>query len=153
MRKTIKFIIVALVGIGCFTALILYSLGFFEFLPNPISNSSDNNEEEYINEPKEKVLNISLIVDYGNGEIDEWDKFNLTGDTTAFGALNEKCDVDYKDYGWGVFVLEINDVKNSHPNYWFYGVNGKAPSVGSSHYNLNDGDEVSWVYDSGYSAP
>ncbi len=69
---------------------------------------------------------------------------------TNFDALNEWCDVHYSEHGWGVFVTGINDVENKDPNYWFYGVNNEYVSVGSSKYNLADGDTVNWVYGTSY---
>jgi hypothetical protein len=150
MNKIHKFILIGIIGSSCFILLILYSYGGFLSIPGISSTEDDASKDEFVNDPQTFVENITLIVDYGGGNIDKWEDFNLTGDTTAFDALDKWCDVEYDKYGWGVYVQEINGVRNNYPNFWFFGVNGKMAPVGSSNYNLLDGDKVNWVYDETY---
>lgn len=157
MKKKLKYIIIACAGIISFTTLILYSFGYLAFIPGSGMGNSDDDDDDYkddeVNDPLSYVENITLIVDYNDGKIDRWDDFNLSDETTAFDATMKWCDVDYTDYGWGIFVKAINNVENKYPNYWFYGVNGEIAPVGCSAYNLQHGDTVNWVYDEEYSPP
>ena len=154
MKKRIKFVLIGFIGIFCFTFLFLHSLGILSSIPG-LSNINDDDDwkDDYVNEPQSFVENITLIVDYGSGDVDIWEDFNLTGKTTVFDALDKWCEIDYDDYGWSVFILEINGVRNEDPDYWFYGVNDKIAPVGCSKYNLLDGDTINWVYDTSYHPP
>lgn len=127
MDKRLKFFIIAIVGITSFTLLLIVN---FNLYSNPNTP------------PKESVSNINLIVDYKNGTIKVHENFTLdNGKTTAFDALDKWCDVTYIDFGWGIFVTEIDGVSGD----WIYMVNNNPPNVGAPDYPLNDGDEVKWL--------
>ncbi|MFX0135542.1 MAG: DUF4430 domain-containing protein [Candidatus Hodarchaeota archaeon] len=127
MNKKLKFFIIAIIGISSFSLLFLIN---FNLISNPTKPS------------KETVNNITLIVDYKNGTIKVHENFTLDNwKTTAFDALDKWCDINYVDYGWGIFVSEIDGIKGG----WIYLVNNYTPNVGAPDYPLNDGDEVKWL--------
>jgi hypothetical protein len=127
MDKKLKFFIIAIVGISSFSMLMLIN---FILIYNPTEATN------------ESVNNINLIVDYKNGNIKSHENFTLDNwETTAFNALDKWCDIKYIDYGWGIFVSEIDGIRGG----WIYLVNNHAPDVGAPDYQLNDGDEVKWL--------
>jgi hypothetical protein len=124
MKKKIKILIIAIIGISLFSVLLLINFSLYE---SPESLQS--------------VENISLVVDYNNGTIKNKTNFTLdNGRTTAFDALDKWCDVDYEDFGWGIIVRVIDGIDGN----WIYQVNGYGPGVGASVYPLQDGDIVRW---------
>ncbi len=140
MKKNIKYIIISIIAFSSFTILLLFN---FFILPNLQSNSN-----QIINENKEKkfeVENISVYIDYsGIKENEFFQNLNLTNyETTAYHALLNCCDIKIKDYGWGIFVEEINGVGIG----WIYWINNDAPpSMPSNYFYLMDNDTVNWKY-------
>jgi hypothetical protein len=127
MNKKLKFFIIAIVGITSFSLLFIIN---FNLIYKPTEP------------PKEVVNNITLIVDYKNGTIKVQENFTLDNwKTTAFDALDKWCDINYVDYGWGIFVAEIDGIRGG----WIYLVNDYAPNMGAPDYLLNNGDEVKWL--------
>jgi len=127
MDKKLKFFIIAIAGITSFSLLLFIN---FNLIYNPIIPL------------KENVSNITLIVDYKNGTINVHENFTLDNrKTTAFDALDKWCDITYIDFGWGIFVSEIDGISGD----WIYMVNNNSPNIGASDYPLNDGDEVKWL--------
>lgn len=55
-------------------------------------------------------------------------------------------EVKSKQYDFGVFVEEINGIKNTKEKSWIYFVNDVAGDVVADRKNLNPGDIVSWRY-------
>lgn len=136
-----KFILIGIIGIICFTGLITYSYGL---IPLP---------EKIITEKTEKVENITLIVDYGDGNIKKWEDIEVDKGDTVFDVLQEYCDVEYEDYGdKGVLVTSIDGYENGEDN-WFYGVNGEKIGYSCSKYELDDDEVINWVYGDDYSPP
>jgi len=89
----------------------------------------------------EFVSDISLSVDYNNGTVKSRLNFTLdSGKTTAFDALDKWCEIDYEDFGWGIIVREIDNVRGN----WIYKINGFSPSIGASAFTLEDGDLIDW---------
>jgi len=127
MRKKLKFFIIVIVGISSFSMLILIN---FNLITNPTKST------------RESVNNITLLVNYKNGTIKTHENFTLDNwETTVFNALDKWCDIQFVDYGWGIYVTEIDGIKGG----WIYLVNNNAPNVGAPDYPLNDGDEVKWL--------
>ncbi|MFX0080294.1 MAG: DUF4430 domain-containing protein [Candidatus Hodarchaeota archaeon] len=128
-KKFNKYIIIAILASASFAS-------FFVF--------TSSIEVAEVNEPLREVQNITLIVDYGNGTIKTLENFELTDyNTTAFDALINWCEVEYKDYGeMGILVEEIDGIRGN----WRYSINGDYPGVSSNKYNLKNGDSVEWVY-------
>ena len=73
--------------------------------------------------------------------------------STAYDAMNilaSTTDFTFKSVfysGLGYFIEEINNVKNSHGQYWTLYVNGKYSDVGVSDYKLSQGDVIEWKYE------
>jgi len=66
--------------------------------------------------------------------------------------LKKEGKIDFKDknyYGMGMFIEEINGIKNGDKN-WIYYVNGKKANIGVSNYKINNGDIISWKYEKNY---
>lgn len=126
---------VASIGAMCFGLFFFY---YFNFLYNPLGNDGNGDSDS---EPKLSVKNISLTIDYRNGEKKNEENFSLSeGKTTVFDALNEWCDIKYKDYVYDVFITEIDGVSGD----WLYWVNDDFAEVGCKNYNLKDGDTILW---------
>lgn len=124
MERKKKYILIVIIGATLFSVLIILNFYLYK-TPNKL----------------ETVENISLIVDYNNGTIKTQENFTLSGGkTTAFDALNQWCDLQYDDFGWGIIVRAIDGLEG----YWLYFINGKAPGVGSDGYALKEGDLVEW---------
>ena len=126
MRKKVKFIIIALVGISTFASLIIFN---FYFYKKP--------------ETLEGVEDISLFVDFNNGTIKTRTNFTLdNGKTTALDALEKWCIIRYEVSVQGIFVTEIDGVSGD----WIYIINSFRPGVGASAYPLESGDLVTWKH-------
>jgi len=124
MRKQIKITLIALVGVTLLATLLIFNFSLYK-KPETL---------EYVND-------ISLSIDFNNGTVKTELNFTLeSGKTTAFDALDKWCEIDYDDFGWGIIVREIDNVRG----FWIYKVNGFSPSVGASVYTLKDGDFIEW---------
>ena len=134
-----KFILIGAIGVACFTGLITYSYGLIP-LPSTVEEKSGGEVED-----------ITLIVNYGDGNIKKWDEISVDKGDTVFDVLQEYCDVEYEDYGdKGVLVTSIDGYENGEDN-WFYGVNGEKIGYSCSKYELEDDDVINWVYGDDYS--
>ena len=140
MKKKIKYIIIALVGVSSFTSLLLFN---FLILPNLNPNSNlinNNNREKQFN-----VQNITVYLDYSGVKDNEiFLNLNLSNyETTAYHALLNCCNITIKEYGWGRFVQYINGVGVG----WIYWINNDPPPTMPADYSyLMDNDTVSWKY-------
>ena len=111
--------------------------------------SGAGGEARPVNEDK---INVTLkIISENNsnkyfkkagGGISVLDLMKLIGEEDG---LNFK----YQDSGLGVFIEEINGVKNNSSDnvYWMFYVNGKMAAVGASDYKLSNNDIVEWRYE------
>ncbi|MFX1259853.1 MAG: DUF4430 domain-containing protein [Promethearchaeota archaeon] len=158
MEKIIKFIFIAVIGSTCFITLLLYNFGLAPFIPSPYNgfdedggegednNNDDNTGDDYHeNEPQEEVEDITLIVDYdGEKEEKKVEDFSLDdGETTAFDAVNEWCDVEYEVYSNDRYYITYIDGVGEG---WVYYVNSDFPDIPVNYYNLEDGDVVRFKY-------
>ena len=124
MRKKAKNLLVVLVGVSLLATLLIFNVSLYK---KP--------------ESLESVNDISLSVDYNNGTVKTRLNFTLdNGKTTAFDALDKWCEIDYDDFGWGIIVRAIDNVRGN----WIYKINGLSPSIGASVYTLKDGDLIEW---------
>ena len=124
MRKKVKNSLIVLVGVSLLAALLIFNLTLYK---KP--------------ESLESVNDISLSVDYNNGTVKTRLNFTLdNGKTTAFDALDKWCEIDYDDFGWGIIVRAIDNVRGN----WIYKINGLSPSIGASVYTLKDGALIEW---------
>jgi len=128
MRKKVKLIIIAIVGISVFASLIIFTILY---------------ERPETLETLEGVEDISLFVDYNNGTIKTRTNFTLdNGKTTALDALEKWCIIRYVVYPNGIFVTEIDGVSGS----WIYTINNFFAGVGAAEYPLESGDLVTWKH-------
>lgn len=86
-----------------------------------------------------KILDKNYQVSFENGD----SVFDVMNKIKS--DKNNNFDFKYKEYpSLGVFVEEINGLKNGQDKYWIYYVNGKEAEVGISKYILKRGDIISW---------
>lgn len=62
-----------------------------------------------------------------------------------------KINFTEKNYiGIGKFIETINGTTGNTEKNWIYYVNGKKAEMGVSDYKINNGDIISWKYESNY---
>ncbi|TFG13801.1 MAG: DUF4430 domain-containing protein [Promethearchaeota archaeon] len=133
-NKRLKYLLTGIIGAICFSSLLVYNY----WLTTGVASIDETSEDT----PLEVVEDITLIVDFGDGNIKEWDDFTLReGKTSVLDALDKYCDIKYDDYGWGILVTEIDGVEGD----WIYEVNGEQPGHGADRHYLRDGDTIEWI--------
>lgn len=74
--------------------------------------------------------------------------FEATQDgQTPFSLLNEKAEIKYDQYDFGVFVTSINGKASTNEYYWALYVNGEYAQEASDKIILNAGDQVEWKFE------
>ena len=132
--KMLKYLLTGIFGAICFSSLLIYNYW--------LSTGTVSIDEKSDETPLEVVEDITLIVDFGDGNVKSWKDFTLTeGKTSVLDALDKYCDIKYEDYGWGILVTEIDGVEGD----WIYEVNGEQPGHGADRHYLRDGDEIEWI--------
>ena len=144
VQKISKYIIIAIIGTSCFTALLLYSYGLIPGLnPNTLNENDESDGATGRSEALSEVHNITLEVEYVTKSTKTWENFSLyNSKTSVLDALKEKCDVKTVEYSYGVLVVGIDGVDGD----WIYYVNGKYAGIGAQSYYLDDGDEIHWKH-------
>ena len=140
MEKRNKYILLAILGISCFTLLFFFNS---MLLDNPQSPFVQNEEEREVKQYS--VDNITLIIDYSGVKTnEEFVNISLTSDkTTVYHLLLNCCVITIQDFGWGIYIQEINSVGPG----WIYTVNnGAPPSMPSDYFNLLNNDIVKWKH-------
>ncbi|MHA1460822.1 MAG: hypothetical protein ACTSO8_05010 [Promethearchaeota archaeon] len=140
MEKRNKYILLAFLGISCFTLLFFFNS---ILLHNPQSPFVQNEEERAVRQYS--VDNITLIIDYSGVKTnEEFVNISLTNDkTTVYHLLLNCCVITIQDFGWGIYIQEINSVGPG----WIYTVNnGAPPSMPSDYFNLLNNDTVKWKH-------
>jgi len=140
MEKRIKYILLVLIGISCFSLLFFFNTILLQNPESPINQ--DNGERDV---KQYRVENITLIIDYSGIKPNEkFENINLTNyETTAYHILLNCCEIVILDYDWGVYIKEINGVGVG----WIYTINnGVPPSMPSNYFNLLDNDTVKWTH-------
>lgn len=102
----------------------------------------------------EKEIKASLLLDFGEGNIKNFENIQLEKEKTVFNLLKKvtkanNLELSYKEYpGMGVFIESIDNIKNDPQKnkFWQYWVNGKYAQVGASKFILKEGDFVEWKY-------
>jgi len=103
--------------------------------------------------PSNETINVSLVIDYGDGRID---RFNITLDSrnaTAYHVMLEARDKyglsfkaryfpRYKSH----YIYSINSTEeNPKANkFWQYYINGNYAPLGVDLQRVNDGDIIEW---------
>lgn len=102
----------------------------------------------------EKVLPVSLMLDFGNGGIKTFTNIFLESEQTVFDVLKilaggeEGFALDYDPPGeWGVFIKQIGDKKNGEDNkYWQYWVDNEQPMTAADRYELWGGEAIMFKF-------
>lgn len=102
----------------------------------------------------EKEIEVSLSLDFGQGNIKTFEGIRLEEEKTVLDLLEkvtEENDLEFsfKQYpDLGVFVESIDNVVNDFERnlWWQYWVNGEYAIIGASNYQLKNGDSVEWKY-------
>jgi len=129
--KSKKYILITIIGICSFSGLLFLNNNMDAL----ISGTDTNNL-------KEKVVDITLIVDYDNGTILTWENFTLDNfKITVYDALNKWCDVELETTSLGYIVKTIDGISLS----WVYDMTDKN---GNPIYGL---DVTKEILDDGYS--
>ena len=132
-------------------AIVILFVGFIvvwlRFFPNIASKPTPSQEGTQ----QTSKINVSLSVDYGNGNTLSFDNLDVDQGETAYSLLVKKMQeknaiVTTKTYDYGVMVESIDNVNTSATNYWGYSVNGQLGSVAADKYVLKNGDSVEWKY-------
>lgn len=96
------------------------------------------------------LMKVKLIINSGASNVYE---SSINEGSTVFDLLKKidsekKLNLKYQESSMGVFVEEIQGVKNNagKNEYWLYKVNGKVANMGASLYKLKDNDEVEWFF-------
>jgi hypothetical protein len=140
MEKRIKYIILAFIGITCFS--LLFFLNSI-LLHNPQSPIFQNEEDRAVR--LQNVDNITLYIDYSGVKTnDRFDNISLTNyQTTIYHLLLNCCEVSTQDFGGFIYINEINGVGPG----WIYTINnGAPPTMPADYYNLLDNDVVRWKH-------
>ncbi|MFX0032147.1 MAG: DUF4430 domain-containing protein [Promethearchaeota archaeon] len=138
MKKYLKYLIIAVIGISSFTVVILYSFGVF-----PFTNLNQVGPNTGRDTPLAEVFNISLTVEYVTEPTQTWDNISLYNyQTSVLDALQEKCTVEVSLFSNGALVIGIDGVYGD----WIYFVNGMFAGVGAADYYLNHGDSILWKH-------
>jgi len=112
-----------------------------------------------IGQPQVKVgespeIIVNLRLDFGNGNIKNYDNIKLREEKTTFDLLKRvtqenNLEFSFKEYpDLGVFIESIDNVANDAKinKWWQYWVNEEYAKVGASNYYLKNGDLVEWKY-------
>lgn len=109
-----------------------------------LSQEVDNNEFE-----AEQVGEVSLALDYGDGEISTYS--GIASGVTVLAALEQVAVekgivLETKDYDFGVFVEAIGGQESTEEMAWIYFINGESADVGADAKMTEAGDYIEWRY-------
>lgn len=136
----------------------IFAIGFFFGQSNPglFNYNEPNPEENSVSEPS--TITASLMVDFGDGQIQTFNNIELAEETSVFDFLKKvsednNLELKYQDFGeeLGVMVEKIGDKENNFDknHYWQYWINNSYAKVGASQMKLNNHDNVEWKYTMG----
>jgi hypothetical protein len=99
-----------------------------------------------------KTINATLIIDYGNNELDTYslEISNATVYSALIQASNQydfEVEADYYDNYQSHYIYSINNVVEGNNNkFWQYYINGEYGIVGADLQVLKNDDTVEWKY-------
>ena len=143
MREDTMQVIAALVLVN------LLAWGTYVYLQEETTN-------EYI------IANVSVTIDYNGAEDSATKNTNITivtynvtvvNDTSAFNATLEAGKSNFEvivtwHEMFGAFIKEIDGVSNSDGIYWILYHNGERSEEGATSLKLQEGDTITWKYES-----
>jgi len=114
-------------------------------------NLDYKNEEAQAIENVFEIEKVSLIIDFGSGEIRrrevEFKEEMTVFDLLQKGAEEQGLVLETRNYSLGVFIETIGNKKNGSDNkYWTYYVNDKFAQVAGDKVKLKAGDKVKWKF-------
>ncbi len=130
---------------------VLLSLSFF--FPDLLRINDDTSDErkdsplEY--DPLIHYQNISLVIDFNNGTIEEHRNIIIPkNESSVFDLLESFYVIGYDTYSYGIIITSIANLANNlqENSFWFFWVNNEYSSVGVTSVNLNDNFEIFWAY-------
>ena len=103
-----------------------------------------------IREVSTQVQSVSLMIDYGGGNIVSFSDIVIEGEESLFDVIQSTVEennipLGFKDFGGelGVFIESINGVPGESSNRWWqYWVNNKYGEIGVSSYTVKSGDVI-----------
>lgn len=96
-----------------------------------------------------KSPNCRVLVEIDYGSEVETHQADILPTGSALDALLSVSAVDYEMQAeMGAFVNSINGVGGDEDRFWIYYVNGEMPDVACSHYFPDDGDIITFSYES-----
>lgn len=108
-------------------------------------------EKTGISQPEVK-REVSLIINYGEGEVDSFQSDFKEG-MTAFDLLKDKTEesglaLKTETYDIGILIEAIGDKENGQDGkYWLYYVNGGMPMVAADKKELEPGDKIEFKFE------
>jgi glucan-binding YG repeat protein len=116
------------------------------------STQTTSNSTSKLEEPKQKVVNIS-VKGYDGYSISKTELQFKEG-STAFSALEDlsdlkKISLDYMGSGRYLYVQGINgqmEKDKGATSGWIYSINGVTPNVSSGDFDIKEGDVIEWIY-------
>lgn len=170
MKKQEKNIIIILLILASIIIGVFYIVNIFKLKNKSINQlpkselREDSDEKKVIDSNRQDLFNKQVLpVNNSVVDIQQNNKASVIVLDKEYNLLIQRGDTVYqvmkklveqkennfsfgfKEYpALGIFVDEINGLKNGGGKYWFYYVNGKEATVGISKYVLESGDIISW---------
>jgi len=129
LKKLLPFVVTALL-----LAVAFFSYGKY-FSQNNLRVSPTPTETQEVR--------VSVKVDYGTKANDSWE-VQTNPDESALSVLQQKAQVEIKEFSFGKLVEGINGVRSGNGNFWIYYVNGQTAAVGADQYRVKAGDVIEW---------
>jgi hypothetical protein len=114
-------------------------------------NASDETTEEVLGaESDASALEVSLSVDYGDGQKSEFIE-NMDEGSSASALLEKAANensftVEFQTFDMGRYISAINGKAGDTTHYWGFYANGVMADVGADGYLLKDGDAIEFRY-------
>lgn len=114
------------------------------------STSPQASNPEQIQQRNDQVQSVSLMIDYGEGNIISFFTIAIKEDESLFNVIQSTMEensipLGFKDFGGelGVFIQSINGVPaDSSDKWWQYWVNNVYGKIGVSSYTVKSGDVI-----------
>jgi len=101
------------------------------------------NSQVFSTPTETQEVRVSVKVDYGTKANDSWE-VQTNPDESALSVLQQKAQVEIKEFSFGKLVEGINGVRSGNGNFWIYYVNGQTAAVGADQYRVKAGDVIEW---------
>ena len=140
MEKRNKYILLAFLGVSCFSLLFFFNSLFLHNPPSPIGQ---NEGERAVRQ--QSVDNVTLFIDYSGVKTNEkFENISLINyKTTVYYLLLNCCEITIQNFGGYIYINGINGVGTG----WIYTINdGVPPNLPADYYNLLDNDVVKWKH-------